>query len=258
VFAFLRGLSYTERLRAANVTAISLTGHVYARSHSWYKENVTSIGLVDLNCQLDADDHLNLLGLSFDRPLNMLKMSNSIAALNKTELHKMREQTVLDPLQWKENVPDLGIIGVGVLSNGHRLFEEANGPEDRQEKRLEPIIEDLRRLVELDKTIEKSDVPYVPVADICNRLFYVKPPEGIKIEAEVEEKINGYIKSINEKLLTAKKEQLQQIGTLILIAGTRKKGYAIRQLLEDREYKIRRMCVDEEAASLILGLAQQQ
>ncbi|HJQ30539.1 MAG TPA: sugar-binding domain-containing protein [Pyrinomonadaceae bacterium] len=257
VFFLLTALSHFERLRAQNVTAVSLTGDVYARTHAaWRKnENATSIGQTGLNCQLDADDHLSLLGMSLLWPLKETKKISHPIAWERGELIKMIKKTILDADEWKLHIPDLGLVGVGVLSDGHRLYQEVKAEAEQREQRLDPIIEDLKHLASMCEFIERPKKPwYVPVGDICNRLFYVRPPEEVKVTRDQEGQIVQSIQKINEKLLTASEEQLAQIKELILIAGTLKKAPAIKQLLEEDKYNIRVLCTDKEAATEILGL----
>jgi hypothetical protein len=253
VYSVLKALTFFEQLRARNVTAVSLTGDVYPRSHaSWIPDiNERTPGL---NLQLDADDHLNILGLSFPPDLKIVKIS-SLIAWERGQLTAARRRTILDQDEWKKNVPDLAIVGVGVFSHGHRFYQEVNAPAIECESRLKPILGDLRSLANrLKEVVEASQAErYVPVGDMCNRLFYVKPPSGVSISSERESQIKDLIRSINEKLLTASDEQLAQIGQLILVAGTLKKAPAIKQLLEEDKYNIRIICVDEEAAAAILG-----
>lgn len=256
VFSFLKALTFFKRLKAQNVSAISLAGDVYARTHSWWREGVTRLSYPGLNFQLDPDDHLNLLGVSFSAPLNMRKISRSIA-WERGEVTRMIKETVLDREEWKKTIPMLGIVGVGVLSEGHRFYQEIKRPEEQREHMLKPILGDLHRLIEMISSLEfPKDHWYVPVGDICNRLFYVRPPPEVRISSEQERQIRELIKNLNEKLLTATEEQLSQITQLILIAGTRRKALAIKQLLEEDRFHIRILCVDKEAAEEILGIRQ--
>lgn len=253
VFSVLKALTHFDKVRAQNVTAISLTGDVYARSHSYWQKGLTSARLEGLNYQLDADDHLSILGMSFLGALKQMPLSRSIAWA-PGELIKMVKQTVLDREEWEKHIPDIGIVGVGVLSEGHRFYEEVKSPPNEQQQRLTPIIGDLRTLTHrIEELSRNCPVPnYVPVADICNRLFYVKPPAGVRITREQETQIVSLIASINDKLLTATEKQLSQIRRLILVAGTEKKALAINQLLEEDKFNIRIVCIDQSAAVEIL------
>lgn len=259
VFSFLKALTFFKRLKAQNVTAISLAGDVYARTHSWWREGVTSLRYPGLNFQLDPDDHLNLLGVSVFASMNMRKISRSIA-WERGEVSKMIKETVLDKDEWKKNVPTLGIVGVGVLSEGHRFYQEVMRPESQREHLLRPILEDLHLLIKLFSRLGYPPEGhwYVPVGDVCNRLFYVRPPAEVKISSEQERQILSHIKNINDKLLTATEEQLSQITQLILIAGTLRKALAVKQLLEEDTYRIRILCVDKEAAEEILGIRRKK
>jgi hypothetical protein len=128
-------------------------------------------------------------------------------------------------------------------------------PPSLREHRLTPILGDLRALADkVSDAVEPSQAErYVPVADVCNRLFYVNPPAGISISAEKQKQIKALIQNINEKLLCPSEEGLSDIKQLMLVAGTLKKAQAIKQLLEEDKYKIRIICVDQEAAEAILA-----
>lgn len=252
VFYVLQALRSLEKLRARNVTAISLTGDVYARSHAYWRQS-TSAGPQSTTCQLDADDHLSILSSSFLGPLNPGPLSRSIA-WEHGEVIKMVKKTVLDQDEWEKHIPDIGLVGVGVLSEGHRFYQEAKSPPGQHNQPLKPILSDLQvlshRIEELSRYSSIST--YVPVADICNRLFYVRPPTGVRISKEQETQIVALIEGINDKLLTATDVQLSQIRRLILVAGTQKKALAIKQLLEEDKFNIRIVCMDQSAAEEIL------
>lgn len=257
VFSFLKALTFFKKLKAQNVTAISLAGDVYARTHSFWREGVTSLSYPGLNFQLDPDDHLNLLGVSVFASMNMRKISRSIA-WERGEVIKMIKETVLDRDEWKKTIPTLGVVGVGVLSEGHRFYQEVKRPESQREHLLKPILGDLHLLIQLCSSLQYPPQWqwYVPVGDVCNRLFYVKPPAEVKISDEQRRQILARITSINDRLLTATEAQLSEITQLILIAGTLRKALAVKQLLEEDKYNIRILCVDQEAAEEILGIRQ--
>jgi len=160
----------------------------------------------------------------------------------------------LDRDTWKTTVPNLAVVGVGVFSQGHRFYQEVTAASNLREKRLAPILGDLRELKnKMEQAVDKSQAErYVPVADVCNRLFYVKPPPDVSINLEREKQIKALIDRINDKLLCTSEEQLKDIKQLMLVAGTLKKAQAIKQLLEEGKYNIRIICVDEEAAEAIL------
>jgi hypothetical protein len=69
---------------------------------------------------LDADDHVNLLGLRFPPDLKIIKIS-SVIAWERGELTAARKRTILDRDAWKKMIPNLAIAGVGVFSHGHRF-----------------------------------------------------------------------------------------------------------------------------------------
>jgi hypothetical protein len=253
VYAVVKALSRFGMLRAHNVTAVSLTGAVYPRSHAYWNPEDNS-GTADFNLHFDPDDHLTLLGFSFPPDLKIVKLS-CVIAWEPGQLITERSRTILDRDTWKTMVPNLAIVGVGVFSRGHRFFQEVDAPPSVSEKRLTPILGDLSALKKmvLGAVGPLQAERYVPVADVCNRLFYVKPPPDISLSGEKEKQIKDLIKNINGKLLCATEEQLAEIDQLMLVAGTRKKAPAIKQLLKEDKYKIRIICIDQEAAEAILA-----
>jgi DNA-binding transcriptional regulator LsrR (DeoR family) len=253
VYAFIEALGRLPTLRAHNVTAVSLTGDVDPRRHEYWDENIDS-STPGINLSLDADVHANFLGLCFPRDLNIVKIS-ALIAWERGELTAMRKRTILDRDTWKTIVPNLAIVGIGVFSHGHRFYQAVKGASKLGEKGLTPILGDLRELKnKLEQAVDRAEAErYVPVADVCNRLFYVKPPPDITINSEREKQIKALIDRINDKLLCASEEQLKDIKQLMLVAGTLKKAQAIKQLLEEGKYNIRIICVDEEAAEAILA-----
>jgi hypothetical protein len=110
------------------------------------------------------------------------------------------------------------------------------------------------QIVEICKRVDATP-SYVPVADICNRLFFVPPPRGVSLAAHDRRKILELIDTINSRLINVSEDQLKDIRQIILVAGTARKALAIRYLLsrpkKDR-LSIRILCTDQASAKLIL------
>jgi hypothetical protein len=225
---------------------MSLTGALYPEAHD-----------DNLNVLLDADFHTGLLSVCFSRPLTQRMISCSIAP---DDVDKRRRDTWLDHNAFREHVPSMAIVGVGVLCGGRHRFYEAV-------KRNNPVpglkgkaLENLGTLVSLAD--RHTNEIYCPVADVCNRLMYIEPPRSYKkvIPSADARRIRDLIEEINKRLLTVSLDQLGTVGGLVLVAGTRAKTTAMLKLLEDGEQtpprvRVQVVCTDAVTAKLILELA---
>jgi DNA-binding transcriptional regulator LsrR (DeoR family) len=247
VFYVLDALRRFPQLRVANVKIISLTGAVHARDHSYYIE-----GGEPENFHMDADSHVGLLGLCFAYNVELHQVSSAIACSSEQELERVIGRAHLNEDEWERKPITYALTGVGVLSQGHRFYQEVKSPQKKQPM-LEPIHDRLVKLVSLSEEVERLAKDYHPVSDICNRLFYTPPPANVRIPPDKENAIKDLISSINERLVTVSLKQLKKIQSIILVAGTRAKANAIRGLLENPEYKIRTLCTDRDTAEKILS-----
>jgi len=243
-----RGVYYTvatlkdfKPLPTEDITLISLTGALYARNHA-----------LDLTRCLDADYHVALLAVCFKNSVRTYTIPDAIAN-NESKISEIRRATVLHTARWPH--VHHALLGVGVLSRGHRFWEEANAPLKDQEPRLDPIRAPLKDLVAKCDEIGKKfqGTHYCPAADIGNSLFFVRPPKSVSLAPGDESLIRDKIDKINSLLLNVSKQQLQSIDSLILVAGTKKKTLAIQELLTSREYQIRYLYTDSQTAKTILA-----
>ena len=243
-----RGVYYTvdslrqlPRLRAKNVVLGSLTGAVHARDHAQR-----------INLTLDADTHVALLGPCFTQSVTLHLASHPII------FPGVRKTIWFSDQHWHDEPPTHALIGVGVLAPGHRFFEDAGINTQHREPILAPIQSDLESLVKLCGDVERSKGVdsriYCPVADIANCLFYVQPPPGANIKNDTQREIERLVGKINDQLLNVNRQQLQQVGQIMLVAGTPKKAVAIRRLLDDDRYNIRFLCTDRDTAEQILNV----
>jgi DNA-binding transcriptional regulator LsrR (DeoR family) len=241
-----RGVYYTcealatlPLIRARRVTLVSLTGANHARDRK------------RKNLRLDADHHLSLLGRCFLTEVKMHLVSHPLVYDDPAELAGAMRRTWLNPEgRWRVNLPTHALVGMGTLVSGHCMFDEtAAAPPDRDPV-LAPIFEDLRSLITVCQPLISER--YSPVADIVNRLFYVSPPAGVTIDSATEQEIRAAIDRINTKVLAVSPVDLKRIPAVMLVAGTRSKAIAIRQLLTDNDYHIRFLCTDETAAEEML------
>jgi hypothetical protein len=240
VYHTVDALSKLPPLRATNVKLVSLTGAVFAQDHA-----------SKMNLRLDADFHVNLFGQCFAHPVEIHQIHAPIVLSDPRELSAVRKRTWLGKETWEGDIH--GLFGVGVLKKGHRFNEfvdESERGEFKRDHTLDPILEPLRKLIRICKTV--SNDCYCPVADICNNLFFVTPPPEAKVPMEVATSIRQLIESINRQLVNISEAQLGQIRNIMLVAGGVQKAYAIRQLLTNDSYHIPFICTDGATAREIL------
>ncbi len=236
--AALESLTRVDKLRTQSLTLVSLTGDMHVRDHS-----------KQLNFVMDANDHISILGRCFGPPIG---------------LHKVYSRGVFDPQgAFTGPVPDIALVGVGALVEGHRLFDFE--PTDRDD----PLFDERRDIQELvrlsSRLTELYGGEYCPVGDISNYLFYVPPPRGRNdvdegIRDQLVSELKKYIKRLNKKLVTIQEDQLADVNTIILVAGTAWKRQAIHSLLtggadgEMIRTRIRHLCTDRTTAEELIDM----
>jgi DNA-binding transcriptional regulator LsrR (DeoR family) len=210
-------------LSLQNVTLMSLTGAVYAQDHS------------GRNYFMDGDLHAARAVQWFSRPTGFLPVSYPIVLPGQPMLPELLTAHSLGPRQWKARHPSHAILGVGVLSDGHRFVAEAHGQGPNQPVRpsLHPIAEQLRELVGMCVEVERRWKGYCPVGDICNRLFWIPPPPDCTVDDADRSSIQQLVESINDRLVTISRDQLKTIRNIVLVAASLKKARAVLQLLKD-------------------------
>ena len=241
VYYTVEALAKLPRLRASDVTIVSLTGDVYAQDHARI-----------LDSKMDADMHARLFSLAFAGKVHRYLMGCRILYSDETILESVRNRTWADP-----NWPRLthALVGVGTLAVGHRFYDELTT--GQPEPVLAPVHGELAELIELCRRAAGTGAePYCPVGDISNNLFFVRPPAGSKVAPEIEGRIRQLIATINPRLLNVPEDILKQVGTVLLVAGTRQKALAIRELLTSDSYRIRFLCTDRAAAEAVLKEVQ--
>jgi DNA-binding transcriptional regulator LsrR (DeoR family) len=248
VFNLIQGL-YSYKPIGARVSLCSLTGQVYATDHG-----------EQLNLLLDADIHLGLLGPRFRFPVTIQPMSNSIVCSRPEEAREVLARWEEDQSRLANQGTRPGIthalLGVGVLTRGHRFYKEVKMGANKRTPSLRPIEHALERLVRVcDEESERSKGTYCPAADIVNRLFFVPPSPSFPMREEdvraLENRVSGPIREINERVVAVTDAQLRKISNITLVAGSRMKGAAVRKLLKER-YPIKFLCICQQIAEELL------
>jgi DNA-binding transcriptional regulator LsrR (DeoR family) len=244
VYETVRYLQEFPALNARNVRVMSLTGWVHAKSHA-------GIG----GGELEADKHAAMIVQCFRHPTIGTHMVNHPITHEDPYLRaRILERTHLGRRQWNEIHPGYALFGVGVLAPGHRLYEEAKAT--KHEPGLRPILDPLRELVEIGEHVNSisSCCLYYMVADIANQLFCVHGHHWDRIDQKTRLRVEELVQEVNERLLTVSPSQLQDVGNVILVAGTECKATAIRHLLHTEQCNIRFLCTDKKTAMKILSL----
>ena len=228
-------------LQIKDVTLLSLCGAVHP------KHDADTV-----NLRLDADTNVNYMGPVFSGRVDMQMVSYPIG---------FRDESVFEKSCiggcWPEQGPNLALMGVGVLWSGHRLVQIGSRNAIRPENQL-LLSEKLRKqvidLIDVIKVVcDRSKEPmYYPVAELAQHLFFVPPPVGVSVSKEVVDQLQNIIDIINENSLSISGDKLHKVGAIALIAGTRVKAAALRQLLKNSGYPIRFLCIDREVAEYLI------
>jgi DNA-binding transcriptional regulator LsrR (DeoR family) len=241
VFYTVDALDNLPPLRLTGIKLVSLTGALFPQDHA-----------KKLNLRLDADIHVNLFGRHFAQPVEVHQLQAPLVPSDKNELSAVKRRTWLGgDRSYGFSIPSHSLIGVGVLSRGHKMFDAVTSTESASDQMLTPINQWLKPLVNIAKELSTSH--YCPVADISNNLFYVEPPRGLRVSPGKEEQIKDLIQNVNANLLNIDDKQLRQVQTIVIVAAGLQKARAIRQLLDDESYHIRFLCTDETTVLEILS-----
>jgi DNA-binding transcriptional regulator LsrR (DeoR family) len=254
-------------LNVRDITLMSLTGTVYPEQTIAFSEQL-----------LDADINTVAFAKCFAQPTRVRTISYPIAldevlpARRNTWLYDPELDTKLPERRkedfkenyFSEHVPHHAFVGVGVLAGNHRLYQEPLY--GKASTMLHPIRKKLLDLIRISERISqryKKHPPYHPIADICHRLWFVEPPEGMSVTPSEREQMVHLINGLNASMLTVTKVQLSRIiqkgGNVVLIAGGEQKSLAIQRLLERKvpgqsEVGITRtLCTDAATAARLLA-----
>jgi DNA-binding transcriptional regulator LsrR (DeoR family) len=236
----IAALNQFPDLQHQRITLMSLSGALYPKTH-----------FLTVNTFLDADYHTCQLGRCFSQPLTQRMVSYPIA---QEHIGSVRGETWLDDAHYARHTPELALVGLGVLRPRHRFHEAVTSGSAQRD--LRPICIALEELVWL--TDKYSDESYCPVADVCNRLFFVEAAES-RIDPSARKRFSDLIDTVNRKLLNIDRAQLGRVGGLCLVAGTPSKTTAILSLLqasEKRELHIKALVIDGDTADLVLQRAK--
>lgn len=151
-------------------------------------------------------------------------------------------------------VPTLALVGIGGVraNSGHRFIVGLHEP------MLGNLQPELGRMIELIEKYTGNGDPLLScaVGDLCNRLFTTLEARN-QMPADALAELEGYVKSINERLLSITFEQLYLVPKVVVVAGGATKIDAIRSVLEWqamgwKQPIVHDLCTDRETAMRLL------
>ncbi len=228
-------LNKENRKKDMRVVLSALTGSLLASDHA----SATRV--------MDADANILLLRTAF-KEAQCRYVNYPLMPANLRLLVEARKYTPLDRAQGNL---ESAVVGAGVLSNGHKLYEWANLQPDWVDKTLKPVHSWVRELKSLCDKFATGD--YVPVGDVCNHLMFFAPPKDIRVPDNTAARMQRLIAAINKRLLTISWPALTSIKKLALIAGGPGKAWAISSLVGHPDLPIKFLCTDETTARKICG-----
>lgn len=168
-----------------------------------------------------------------------------IALKDKADYLKYPSELFISEEEWKKDkdlVPDVAIVGIGVIKERLHPFAHQDKPE------LAPI-RDL--LLALQAQI--SATGYDAVGDLGQRLFIIEPPEGVEVKQGTLEELRRLKNEINKHVVATTFVQLRKIDLVIAVAGGQYKRNAIWTVLTKPEGRIlRRLCTDSATAKWLV------
>jgi DNA-binding transcriptional regulator LsrR (DeoR family) len=151
-------------------------------------------------------------------------------------------------------VPTLALVGIGGVraKSGHRFIVGLHEP---MLGNLQPELGKMIDLIEKYTSNGKSGISCA-VGDLCNRLFITLAARK-QLPAAALAELEGYVKSINERLLSITFEQLYLVPKVVVVAGGATKIDAIRSVLEWqamgwKQPIVHDLCTDRETAIRLL------
>jgi Putative sugar-binding domain len=254
----------SQQFRVHNIRIMSLSGSMYpdarASGRQWFEADATA----EMFARCFAYSPL-VRTIAFPLVHADVDSVRRNTWLHDPEMPSRRYYRAFADNAYLKHIPTHAFIGVGVLNTDHRIYHEYSSQE--QSTMLRPIRRELAKLIEISQIIQNRcrdiEPPYHPCGDICNRMFYVAPPDASLVrEAERKALLRNMI-SVNDHVLTVTKTQLSMTTQqLVLISGTPQKAWTIRRLLEGRtvsdpkrkavQLRFNLLCTDAETARFLL------
>lgn len=257
--AVVRAIQSFSRIPPARrrVRITPLSGRTW--SHSWRSDGKI------LERPLDSDNAAYLFaqalekeeGTSFDQIAMPVFADSAKAAQEIINVYCLFKNDG----SWKDRIPDLGIVGVGCLdpNGGHRFTDfltksqkyTQQDPQDPHTKHLRSLateLEDIHNIVQNFKDAAEPEITLPYCGDVANRVFCSLPlpeallgKEGVEDEARIHNRLSLYTRSynnlmqpvgkLNAKLIGMQWRHLQQVRTVVALAGGQYKRNCLWTLL---------------------------
>lgn len=242
------GLGRPNYVQPTGVHLVSLTGSIGARD---YQNRV--------NARMDADFRVGLFGSFLAHTATLHLVYYPISERGQLQM------TCLGREHWPHHNPSHAVVGIGVLAEGHRFWEQAQqwekAQKEEQSGRASPllnpifdkIIVKLNELVKLCKRVYE-DYGHHSVADICNHLFVVNHPS---VPLALEDQIAALKDQVNGLLLNVNLDQLRDIPHLMIVAAGARKARALCKVLRSPNFHVDHICIDQTLAEELLRVADE-
>jgi len=238
----LRLASRRAPLPQEGITITALAGRVYPANLGDARERIYRF--------FDADDVAATLSAAFRVEPRLLSIPVvSLAGWTSRQV-KFAAETLISAYEWEKRegdrtiVPNLAVIGVGVLTQHHRFLDEKV-----LEYELAPIRD---RLAKLREIIEGTGCE---IGDIGYKLFLIERPGGERLSESQREGIERLIDEINNQIMAPTLRQLRMIARVVAIAGGKHKYNAIWTALTHPRLRgiIKELCTDRDTARFLVG-----
>lgn len=254
-----------DKRNVRGVKVVSMNGNIAAE--------VWSMESPDARRAMDADISGAWLARAFP-DAQLVRLSLPVAVKSQEMIHDWLAEGPgrwISPQVWEEKarqgntptgqaeedevyVPTLALVGIGGVraKSGHRFIVGLHEP------MLGNLQPELSRMIDLIEHIDSnSDHPFsCAVGDLCNRLFVTLAARKHLAPATLKE-LDGYVQTINERLLSIRFEQLYLVPKVVVVAGGATKIDAIRSVLEWqamgwKQPIVHDLCTDRETAVRLL------
>jgi DNA-binding transcriptional regulator LsrR (DeoR family) len=255
-----------DKRNVHGVKVVSMNGNIAAE--------VWSMESPDARRAMDADISGAWLARAFP-DAEIIRLSLPVAVKSPEMIHDWLAEGPgrwISPAVWEEKsrqnissngstvgdddvyVPTLALVGIGGVrpKSGHRFIVGLHEP---MLGNLQPELGKLIDLIEKYSSNGKTGVGCI-IGDLCNRLFITLAARK-QLPANILAELEGYVSSINERLLSVTFEQLYLVPKVVVVAGGATKVDAIRSVLEWQAMGweqpiVHDLCTDRETALRLL------
>ncbi len=254
-----------DKRNVRGVKVVSLNGNIAAA--------VWSMESQDARRAMDADISGAWLARAFP-DAQLIRLSLPVAVKTPEMVQEWMEEGAgrwISPSVWEEKaalgaspagpirdddvcVPTLALVGIGGVraQSGHRFIVGLHEP---MMGNLQP---ELTNMIDLISKYTGNGTRQFDCAigDLCNRIFITLAARKYIPAAELKE-LEGYVKAINDRLLSITFEQLYLVPKVVVVAGGATKIDAIRSVLEWqamgwKQPIVHDLCTDRETAVRLL------